>query len=422
VPPGFHDRLLPVRPLDEEQAALLEVLCAAGGAPVTFEELHALGIDNPATLCYELEIAGLPITHVERSRLGAAPVPLGIRLEEPALSHARAWLSEAAVPGRLAGETLGPRLEALQQTARRVATSAHALAAHAVRFAQRWLAAPPDLRARARGHARLIAGAAGLLAVAGLAAGLASISGSGPRHATSYLSGLRGSGRQGPSGGTALGAATGRHEHAGTTRSATTTSRTSANRQAAAGSAPAGRAARAAAFEAQGHRLLEEGDYGAAVGKLQAALAASGGSPQRCAEPATEACLTYAYALYDLGRALALQHEPSALPVLRERLRIDNQRSAVQDALAEARAQLAPQPAPRAHARGRSLPRSRPQRGDRAPRPAGPRHHGASPHGAGEPQQGAPGSGGGEEEEGPAQGRGGQRAGGEGPGGTAPSA
>jgi hypothetical protein len=38
-------------------------------------------------------------------------------------------------------------------------------------------------------------------------------------------------------------------------------------------------------------------------------------------------CLTYAYALYDLGRALRLSGDPSAaIPILERRLEIDNQR------------------------------------------------------------------------------------------------
>jgi hypothetical protein len=50
-------------------------------------------------------------------------------------------------------------------------------------------------------------------------------------------------------------------------------------------------------------------------------------------------CLTYAYALYDLGRALLLDGDPrAALGVLSERLQIDNQRATVQEQLELARA------------------------------------------------------------------------------------
>src|SRR5262249_13460430 len=66
----------------------------------------------------------------------------------------------------------------------------------------------------------------------------------------------------------------------------------------------------AATLQAQGHRLLDEGRYAAAIGDLHAALAASGQSAARCGAPGSEACLTYAYALYDLGRALRLNGDP----------------------------------------------------------------------------------------------------------------
>jgi len=61
---------------------------------------------------------------------------------------------------------------------------------------------------------------------------------------------------------------------------------------------------------------------------------ASGQSLGACMEPTTEACLTFAYALYDLGRALRLNGQAAAaVPVLSRRLRIDNQRSVVQHEL-----------------------------------------------------------------------------------------
>jgi hypothetical protein len=46
-----------------------------------------------------------------------------------------------------------------------------------------------------------------------------------------------------------------------------------------------------------------------------------------CLEPASSTCLTYAYALYDLGRATRLSGAPqAAVPILQRRLQIDNQR------------------------------------------------------------------------------------------------
>ena len=83
-------------------------------------------------------------------------------------------------------------------------------------------------------------------------------------------------------------------------------------------------------LEAQGHGLLESGSYGNAVAVLRRALLATGEDVTACVEPASTMCLTYAYALYDLGRALRLSGDPAAaVPVLERRLEIDNQRPTV---------------------------------------------------------------------------------------------
>jgi tetratricopeptide (TPR) repeat protein len=96
----------------------------------------------------------------------------------------------------------------------------------------------------------------------------------------------------------------------------------------------AGSVLTATQLEARGHQLLGEGHYAAAIGDFRAALAATGQSPARCGVPGSEACLTYAYALYDLGRALRLAGKPgAAVPVLTKRLRIDNQRGTVKNEL-----------------------------------------------------------------------------------------
>jgi hypothetical protein len=83
-------------------------------------------------------------------------------------------------------------------------------------------------------------------------------------------------------------------------------------------------------LEAQGHGLLEAGRYSDAVPVLRRAVRATGETLGRCLEPASSTCLTYAYALYDLGRAVRLGGEPqAAVPILERRLQIDNQRSTV---------------------------------------------------------------------------------------------
>jgi hypothetical protein len=91
-------------------------------------------------------------------------------------------------------------------------------------------------------------------------------------------------------------------------------------------------------LQAEGHQLLGEERYRAATADLIAAVRRSGESTARCLEPNTEACLTYAYALFDLGRALRLAGDRSgAVEALSERLRINDQRGAVQEELSKAR-------------------------------------------------------------------------------------
>jgi tetratricopeptide (TPR) repeat protein len=67
-------------------------------------------------------------------------------------------------------------------------------------------------------------------------------------------------------------------------------------------------------LEARGHTLMQEGEYAAAIPVLQQAIAA-----------AAPGSLTYAYALFDLGRSLRLAGDPqAAIPILWRRLRIPN--------------------------------------------------------------------------------------------------
>jgi eukaryotic-like serine/threonine-protein kinase len=132
-------------------------------------------------------------------------------------------------------------------------------------------------------------------------------------------------------------------------------------------------------LEAQGHQLMESGNYAGAVPVLRKAVAtASPGS------------LTYAYALYDLGRSLRLAGDPrQAVQVLWQRLQIPNQTGAVRQELQLALVALGEQTSGGAGA-------SPGQPG--APGPAGPpgaRHHaGGPPFGPPPgPAQGGPGAG-----------------------------
>lgn len=75
----------------------------------------------------------------------------------------------------------------------------------------------------------------------------------------------------------------------------------------------------AAALEAQGHQLMAGGDYRSAITVLRHAIAA-----------APHSSLTYAYALYDLGRSLRLAGEPrAAVAILWQRMQIPNQTGVV---------------------------------------------------------------------------------------------
>jgi biotin operon repressor len=59
----------------QRQEAVLRVLREAGDRPVSLVELRGRGIPSPASVIYELELAGLPIDRVHRhGRL------LGVRL------------------------------------------------------------------------------------------------------------------------------------------------------------------------------------------------------------------------------------------------------------------------------------------------------------------------------------------------------
>jgi eukaryotic-like serine/threonine-protein kinase len=71
----------------------------------------------------------------------------------------------------------------------------------------------------------------------------------------------------------------------------------------------------AAALEARGHGLMLDGAYAAAIPVLRQAVSVA--SPRD---------ITYAYALYDLGRSLRLAGDPgAAIPILERRLQIPNQ-------------------------------------------------------------------------------------------------
>ncbi len=84
-----------------------------------------------------------------------------------------------------------------------------------------------------------------------------------------------------------------------------------------------GAAAGPAALQARGHALLLAGDYPAAIVVLRQAVSS-----------AAPGSLTYAYALFDLGRSLRLGGDPkAAIPVLWRRMQIPNQTGVVRQEL-----------------------------------------------------------------------------------------
>jgi eukaryotic-like serine/threonine-protein kinase len=78
------------------------------------------------------------------------------------------------------------------------------------------------------------------------------------------------------------------------------------------------------ALAMQGHSLIAQGNYGAAIDVLSRAV-------KDCPVSTTDPC---AYALFDLGHALRLAGRPAeAIPVLQRRLQNSNQRDVVQQEL-----------------------------------------------------------------------------------------
>ncbi|MEA2442823.1 MAG: eukaryotic-like serine/threonine-protein kinase [Thermoleophilales bacterium] len=94
---------------------------------------------------------------------------------------------------------------------------------------------------------------------------------------------------------------------------------------------PAGNdAAGGSRLQSQGHALIQQQQYDQAIPVLEQAVKSF---------PPGATDLAYAYALYDLGNALRLAGRPrDAIPVLEERLKIDNQRDVVQRELDAAKA------------------------------------------------------------------------------------
>ena len=259
---------------DHQQKLVLDALRQAAGAPVSYAELRAVGIDLPASVVSELELAGVA---VERC-VGEGTGVVGVRLD-PA--------NEVTVH-----TTPDPEEQFRPPFTRRPPVDPVSPKPAAVNAGKRVLAL-----------AALVAGIAVVAAIAAIAA-----PGGGRRAALPIAK------RSHPR---PVAAASG--PRAPRTRASTGSTST----------VPVSPAL-ATELEAQGHSLLEAGRYGDAVPVLKRAVLTTGETLRACLEPANSTCLTYAYALYDLGRAERLNGEPqAAVPILERRLQIDNQRSTV---------------------------------------------------------------------------------------------
>jgi hypothetical protein len=240
---------------DQQQALVLGALRGAAGAPVSYAELREAGVDLPASVVSELELAGVPIQRCLGDSGGAG----GVRLDPRNDPAARKTSDRSQPPKPTRSRVLA--LTALLAAIAVLSSVVAVWASGGGRGTQVPIARRPQPRATAAAHGRRPTGK--------------------PRatHPSPPV--------------------------------------------------PVSPAL-AAELEAQGHSLLEDGRYGVAVPVLKQAVLATGETLDACLEPGSSTCLTYAYALYDLGRAVRLSGDPqAAVPILERRLQIDNQRSVV---------------------------------------------------------------------------------------------
>jgi tetratricopeptide (TPR) repeat protein len=350
--------------LEHQQALVLAALRRAGGAAVSYAEMREAGVEFPASVVSELELAGMPIERCH-DRIPGQRRLIGVRLSpagDPALRPAELSVEPQQLAANRASEPTWGELRVYRTTAARefgeAAWASLCVVAHVGRSATASLLprsrraaeqadgpdrsaewGSPEKQASGDAHARsptpraasryrqgrrILASLALLVAVGALVAiAIAGATGDAGRRST----------------------AIGQH-HARTPAVATqATHRHQPARRppplvgAQAPPTPVSPAL-ATDFEARGHKLLDAGQYGDAVPVLQRAVLATGEHLSACLEPSSQTCLTYAYALYDLGRALRLSgHPAAAMPILERRMQIDNQRPTVQAELELARQQ-----------------------------------------------------------------------------------
>jgi len=303
----------PIEGRDRQQALVLDALRRADGAPVSFAELRAAGVELPASVVSELELAGVAVQRCvadARGTVGVRLDPVNERAAQPTQDPPEPRIPTEAEPD---SEWSGVRIHR--------ASSPETL----VLGVLGWLAprsrkgeGPVAEKAFRVSHKRRVLALAALLLGIALVFAVVAISGAGGDRRLPAPIVKRPPTR-------VKVAASGARPHSAPRPTHPTPT------------VPVSPAL-AAELEAQGHTLLDSGRYGDAVAVLKRAVLATGETLGGCLEPANTTCLTYAYALYDLGRAERLNGEPrAAVPVLERRLQIDNQRSTVGEELQLAR-------------------------------------------------------------------------------------
>lgn len=313
--------------LEAQQALLLQVLRRAGGEAVSYAELRAAGVELPASVVAELELAGVPIERCH-GRARGGPRVLGVRLRESVAGAEPEPKPSAAEPEPepqpQPESAAAPQVLTEGWTPVRIYRIApgRALADHTLSS----LAAAGGLAAR--GTRALRARNTRLIAAVGLGAAVVVV-------AVLVLTNL--------SGGATHRSAPRPVAHKPTRTQLARVAPSAPKRTPSPSTTTTApptpvSPALASQLESQGHSLLASGQYASAVPVLRRALAATGEQANACIQPHSTACLTYAYALYDLGRALRLSgHSAAAVPVLEARLQIDNQRPVVATELQLAR-------------------------------------------------------------------------------------
>ena len=345
----------------------MDVLRRAGDVPVSYAELNDAGVEFPASVVSELELAGVAIERCFGR--GSGPRRLrGVRLAPAADPEpGPATQPSPAVPRQGDWEPVrvyrvGPARAFLEGAL----VGASRLVEPGQRWARRAAAGRPAIGSHTRASLALLAAAG--VAAAGVAAAvtvLALAGNSGPRahaartryyppainaalviaahqadraHATKPARTRRRSPSAGRTSPTSTATLTATSSHSPPSNPATQPSSPPASPTP--DSPTPDSSTSATGLEARGHELMMAGRYDQAIRILRRALSATGERPSACLQPTTQTCLTYAYALYNLGRSFRLAGKPAAaVPILKHRLRIDNQRRVVANELARARRQ-----------------------------------------------------------------------------------